>query len=82
VMSPLYEKHGCWILTTTDIITAVSTTNVDWGAPDPRHNEMSNVAFLDGHVKAMKPSWYPPSYALARALNRRELSGYCTDVRG
>ena len=58
VMTPLYEKHGCWILTTTDVITAVSQTNGDWGAPDPRHNGMSNVAFVDGHVKAMNTKWY------------------------
>jgi prepilin-type N-terminal cleavage/methylation domain-containing protein/prepilin-type processing-associated H-X9-DG protein len=39
--------------------TYASTTNTDWAAPSSRHLEMANVAFADGHVKAMKASkWY------------------------
>jgi prepilin-type N-terminal cleavage/methylation domain len=44
----------CYELTSTD--------NPDWGAPAARHNGMANVAFIDGHVKAMKVDrWYYPN---------------------
>ena len=62
VMSPLVDKPGCWILTTTEVISAVSDPgNWDWGAPNPRHNGMANTAFVDGHVKAMDTHWYKQS---------------------
>jgi prepilin-type N-terminal cleavage/methylation domain-containing protein/prepilin-type processing-associated H-X9-DG protein len=58
VVVPVVAKDGCWILTTTDVISAVNEANPDWGGPNPRHNEIANVAFIDGHVKAMKSTWY------------------------
>ena len=40
----------------------VSGTNGDWAGPAIRHNETSTIAFLDGHVKALKPdAWYYPN---------------------
>jgi len=33
--------------------------NADWAAPGARHQNMANVAFLDGHVKSLRPeAWY------------------------
>ena len=38
------------------------TSNLDWGAPKARHTNLSEVAFADGHVKAMRPGqWYYPN---------------------
>ena len=31
----------------------------NWAGPNPRHSEITNVGFADGHVKAMKADrWY------------------------
>jgi prepilin-type N-terminal cleavage/methylation domain-containing protein/prepilin-type processing-associated H-X9-DG protein len=56
---PIVGIEGCWIL--DNPINARS--DVNWGAAWPRHNEMANVAFLDGHVKTQKlDTWdYPNS---------------------
>jgi len=37
-------------------------TGGDRGAPNPRHLETTNVLYMDGHVKALRPeAWYRPS---------------------
>ena len=59
-------KTQCWILedpTTsasgTGCPNCVVTANNDWAAPTARHNDQDNVGFMDGHVKALRPStWY------------------------
>jgi|GEM_PF-179176 len=51
-------RNGCWILgdPTNPLVQRAAT---DWCGPILRHPDTSNVAFLDGHVKAMKvESWY------------------------
>jgi len=58
------EKAGCWIVhdpaNDAPCVTCVTSANdPNWGGPQLRHNERSNVAFVDGHVQAMKASqWY------------------------
>ncbi len=72
VTSTSLYKSGCWILTNPNEQGDYYATAVlagvgghpnwqDWGGPHLRHNslQMSNVAFLDGHVEAKKSSqWY------------------------
>ena len=55
---PIVSHEGCWIL--DDPINGRNDWN--WGGVNPRHAEMGNVAFVDGHVKSMKfDSWDYPS---------------------
>jgi len=50
-------RNGCWIL--GDPTNPLVQRATDWCGPILRHLDTSNVAFLDGHVKAMKvESWY------------------------
>ena len=39
---------------TYDLTRVPSSSNQDWAAPDPRHQGLTNVTFLDGHAKSMK----------------------------
>jgi len=58
------EKPGCWIVhdpandaPCTGCVTSPNDPN--WGGPHARHNQRSNVAFVDGHILALKASqWY------------------------
>ena len=58
------EKPGCWIVhdpandaPCIGCVTAPGDPN--WGGPHLRHNKRSNVAFVDGHIQAMKAwQWY------------------------
>ena len=61
------KKDGCLFLassTGATVKNAAKNTNVtggdgNWGGPAPRHLDISNVAFCDGHVKSMAASqWY------------------------
>ncbi len=58
------EKPGCWIVhdPANDAPCVACVTSPDdpnWGGPQLRHAERSNVTFVDGHVQAMKASqWY------------------------
>jgi prepilin-type processing-associated H-X9-DG protein len=41
---------------------AVTSQTNDFAAPSMRHNDITNVGFVDSHVKAMKPdAWYMPN---------------------
>jgi prepilin-type processing-associated H-X9-DG protein len=57
-------KPGCWIVhdvaNDAPCVGCVgSLDDPNWGGPNPRHNDRSNNAFVDGHVEAMKPmQWY------------------------
>ena len=48
---PVQPIEGCWIIRT-------DWWDANWGGPNPRHSEVANVGFVDGHVKAMKSTWY------------------------
>ena len=58
------EKPGCWIVhdpandaPCTGCVTSQADPN--WGGPHLRHNQRSNVAFVDGHIQALKAlQWY------------------------
>ena len=57
------KKPLTWILndpTSTGCVGCVQNPgDLNWGAPYDRHLDTANVAFADGHVKAMKyPTWY------------------------
>ncbi len=58
------EKAGCWIVhdpaNDAPCVTCVtSPDDPNWGGPQLRHAERSNMTFVDGHVQAMKASqWY------------------------
>ena len=57
------EKPGCWILhdpgDDAPNVGGVTGDDPNWGGPLPRHNGLSAVAFLDGHVASLKPAlWY------------------------
>jgi prepilin-type N-terminal cleavage/methylation domain-containing protein/prepilin-type processing-associated H-X9-DG protein len=64
VTSASPEKPGCWIVhdpardePCTGCVVAPGDPN--WGGPHLRHNQRSNVAFVDGHVEALKSAvWY------------------------
>lgn len=50
-------------------VNATPNSDVHWCAPSNRHLDMVNVAFADGHVKAMRPErFYTP--ATSAYLNR------------
>ena len=61
-------KPGCWILIrpagseafgTLQVTTLNQGNSPDWGGPHLRHNNRSDVAFLDGHVESMESRvWY------------------------
>ncbi len=58
-----HQKGGPWIL--QDPVTngcpacAQNSGDPNWGTPSPRHTDLVNCGFTDGHVKAMRPeSWY------------------------
>ena len=58
------EKPGCWIVhdpandaPCVGCVTSVGDPN--WGGPHLRHNQRSNVAFVDGHVQTLAAwQWY------------------------
>ena len=55
------KKPGAWMLGDVQAgqcPTCVTGDNPNWCAPALRHNERSNNGFADGHVEAMKNSWY------------------------
>jgi prepilin-type N-terminal cleavage/methylation domain-containing protein/prepilin-type processing-associated H-X9-DG protein len=57
------EKENCWYLLAPDDSPSlgIATDNPDStvGGPSLRHSGMSNVGFIDGHVKAMhSQQWY------------------------
>ena len=66
-------KPGCWILIRPAGSEAFGTASAvsagpapanwpDWGGPHLRHNNRSNVGFVDGHVETMESSrWYYPN---------------------
>ncbi|PYI88374.1 MAG: hypothetical protein DME26_03730 [Verrucomicrobia bacterium] len=57
-------KPGCWILhdpgNDAPCVGCVSSPDdPNWGGPHLRHSDRSNVAFIDGHIEALKSSrWY------------------------
>ncbi|GEM_PF-118570 len=54
-------KLGAWMLGDVqvgDCPGCVTGDNPNWCGPHLRHNERSNNGFADGHVQAMKPTWY------------------------
>ena len=65
-------KPGCWIVHDVGNDTpctgcVASPDDPNWGGPQLRHSERSNVAFVDGHLEALKSSkWY---YARTPWLN-------------
>jgi prepilin-type N-terminal cleavage/methylation domain-containing protein/prepilin-type processing-associated H-X9-DG protein len=48
LQDPVADNQGC-------ASCAHDPANVDWAGPLPRHTDMTNVAFADGHVKTMRP---------------------------
>lgn len=58
------RKPGSWMLGDVQAgqcPDCVTGDNPNWCAPALRHNERSNTGFADGHVDAMKGTWYYPS---------------------
>ena len=56
---PVLKKDGCPILDTPNNASNGGGADNNWCGPSPRHLNMSPVAFMDGHVKAMKiEKWY------------------------
>ncbi len=58
-----HVKAAPWILqdpTSTGCAgCATNAGDPNWGTPNPRHTNLADVGFSDGHVKAMRPeSWY------------------------
>jgi prepilin-type N-terminal cleavage/methylation domain-containing protein/prepilin-type processing-associated H-X9-DG protein len=53
-------KDGCPLLDTPNNRSNGGNVNdSNWCGPNPRHMEMSNVGFMDGHVKALRvEKWY------------------------
>jgi len=56
------EKPGCWIVhdpaNDAPCVTCVtSPDDPNWGGPQLRHNERSNVAFADGHAELVPWGW-------------------------
>jgi prepilin-type N-terminal cleavage/methylation domain-containing protein/prepilin-type processing-associated H-X9-DG protein len=53
-------KDGCPLLDTpNNRSNGGSAGDANWCGPNPRHMEMANVGFMDGHVKSMKiEKWY------------------------
>ena len=58
------EKPGCWIVhdpanDAPCVGCVTSSSDPNWGGPHLRHNQRSNIAFVDGHIQALKSSqWY------------------------
>ncbi len=53
------QNTGAWILCPPEIYLPTSgNANPDWAGPSMRHSEKANVAFADGHAKAMSANWY------------------------
>jgi prepilin-type N-terminal cleavage/methylation domain-containing protein/prepilin-type processing-associated H-X9-DG protein len=55
------KKAGAWMLGDVkagQCPDCVTGDNPNWCGPALRHNERSNNGFADGHVEAMKGSWY------------------------
>lgn len=60
------EKANAWILIDPTnganggcVSCVQSATNWDWAAPYPRHMDMCNVGYVDGHVKTTRiQEWY------------------------
>ncbi|MFM8419031.1 MAG: hypothetical protein ACKOEQ_02765, partial [Verrucomicrobiota bacterium] len=58
------RKPGCWIVhdpgndaPCTGCVSSPDDPN--WGGPDPRHDQRSNILFVDGHTESLRPSqWY------------------------
>jgi prepilin-type N-terminal cleavage/methylation domain-containing protein/prepilin-type processing-associated H-X9-DG protein len=51
LQDPVADNQGC-------ASCAHDPSNVDWAGPLPRHTDMVNVAFADGHVKSMRPETF------------------------
>lgn len=47
-------KDNNWIMGMPNNTSAQNSGDTNFGAPNPRHLETTNVAFLDGHVKSMQ----------------------------
>jgi len=57
------EKPGCWILhdpgDDAPNTGGVTDTDPNWGGPLPRHNNRSNIFWMDGHISRWEPQqWY------------------------
>ena len=56
-------KHGAWVLhdpvNSEPCPDCVTTEDPNWGGPQLRHSERSNVLFVDGHIEALRArQWY------------------------
>jgi prepilin-type N-terminal cleavage/methylation domain-containing protein/prepilin-type processing-associated H-X9-DG protein len=51
IVSPVVAQEGSWIL--VDYANHAAPDG-NWAAPNPRHNDMANFNFVDGHVKTLK----------------------------
>lgn len=63
-----------------DIVnTNVTGTNGSWMGPNPRHLEMANVGYVDGHVKALRAEkfYYNDSWALEPSCSSQTGTGEC-----
>ena len=62
IEDPVFEKDGTWILLDpggAGGAPARDRNDHNWGGPNPRHSEVANVGFADGHVKSLKSAaWY------------------------
>ena len=63
VVQPVSPHEGAWLLVDTANAYGANASlqsagDPNWGAPNPRHNGVCNVAYVDGHVKATNPTWY------------------------
>jgi prepilin-type N-terminal cleavage/methylation domain-containing protein/prepilin-type processing-associated H-X9-DG protein len=57
------EKAGAWIIhdpaKDDPCVGCVTSTDQNWGGPQPRHNTRSNISFADSHVESLKPrAWF------------------------
>jgi prepilin-type N-terminal cleavage/methylation domain-containing protein/prepilin-type processing-associated H-X9-DG protein len=54
-------KESSWLLADPTVNGYADSGNGDWAAPILRHNGMTSIGYLDGHVKVMLPdAWYFP----------------------
>ena len=51
LQDPVADNEGC-------ASCAHDPNNVDWAGPLPRHTDLVNVAFADGHVKSLRPGTF------------------------
>lgn len=64
VTSASPEKPGCWIVhdpanDAPCVGCVASVGDPNWGGPHLRHNQRSNIAFVDSHVEPLKASaWF------------------------